>query len=554
MLLITLAGINGVNSQNGRYAWLTTGEGPVAEEQTSAADPLWWNLTADEFDGKIIGEVDVAATGPHSPVPPGIPRLPGPGEFYASPALSTLLADTPDDQLGARYPGKQIGIIADEALPAPDSLAIVVGHTPGQLSAVPGARHVTAISTRNPSSCSGPACLAVGIDARGIDLVLSVAIAALLFPVLIFIGTATRLSAARREQRFAAMRLVGATPRQVATVSAVESTVAALAGVALGFLAFALLRPVLARIPFTGQRFFLSDLTLNTMQVLVVAIGVPVAAAVAARMALRRVSISPLGVTRRVTPPPPRAWRLIPLALGLGELAWFDRMGRPLTTAGQTRAYVSGILLTMAGLVIAGPWLSLMGARLVARWTNRPAVLIAGRRLADNPKAGFRAISGLVLALFVGSTAIGVITTVAAYGGGDLQPSASRTVTMDLGHYPTNPDQTTTFSAVPAGLVDRLHAVPGVRAVTTLHRGQSSQVRLCHGACTVLPDSLLVTCSQLSLLPVPRALSRRRCDGIGQSGFSALPLAEPRRRQNRVAGVEAHGSRCRRTARTRPGT
>ena len=43
-----------------------------------------------------------------------------------------------------------------------------------------------------------------------VDLVLSVVAPALLMPVLIFIGTATRLSAARREQRFAAMRLVGA--------------------------------------------------------------------------------------------------------------------------------------------------------------------------------------------------------------------------------------------------------------------------------------------------------------------------------------------------------
>ena len=64
--------------------------------------------------------------------------------------------------------------------------------------------------------------------------------------------------------------------------------------------------------------------------------------------------------------------------LGLGELAWFDANGRPSTTPGQTQAFVSGILLTMAGLVIAGPWLSLVGARLVARRTNRPAVLIAG--------------------------------------------------------------------------------------------------------------------------------------------------------------------------------
>ena len=57
----------------------------------------------------------------------------------------------------------------------------------------------------------------------------------------------------------------------------------------------------------------------------------------------------------------------------------------------------------MAGLVIAGPWLTMVGSRLMARRTSRPAALIAGRRLADNPQAGFRAISGLVLALFVTS-------------------------------------------------------------------------------------------------------------------------------------------------------
>jgi len=35
---------------------------------------------------------------------------------------------------------------------------------------------------------------------------------------------------------------------------------------------------------------------------LLVAVGIPIAAAVAARVALRRVKISPLGVTRHVTP------------------------------------------------------------------------------------------------------------------------------------------------------------------------------------------------------------------------------------------------------------
>ncbi len=60
-----------------------------------------------------------------------------------------------------------------------------------------------------------------------------------------------------------------------------------------------------------------------------VAIGVPVAAAVVARLALRRVNISPLGVTRRVTPAPPRAWRVLPLLAGLAELGFFVVHGAP---------------------------------------------------------------------------------------------------------------------------------------------------------------------------------------------------------------------------------
>jgi cell division protein FtsX len=139
------------------------------------------------------------------------------------------------------------------------------------------------------------------MPASGTDLILSVVALAVLLPVLIFIGTATRLSAARREERFAAMRLVGATRTQVSVLAAVESTAAALLGVAAGFAIFFGLRIPVAGIPFVGQPFFPAELTLSLFDVIVVAAGVPVAAAVAARLALRRVNISPLGVTRRVT-------------------------------------------------------------------------------------------------------------------------------------------------------------------------------------------------------------------------------------------------------------
>jgi predicted lysophospholipase L1 biosynthesis ABC-type transport system permease subunit len=139
--------------------------------------------------------------------------------------------------------------------------------------------------------------------------------------VLIFIATATQLSAARREQRFAAMRLVGATRQQVSLLAATESTVAAVLGVAAGFGIFFLLRAPVAGVPFLGEPFFPADLALSLPDILAAAIGVPVAAAVAARLALHRVHISPLGVARRATPPPPRAWRVLPLLAGLAGSA-----------------------------------------------------------------------------------------------------------------------------------------------------------------------------------------------------------------------------------------
>jgi FtsX-like permease family protein len=72
---------------------------------------------------------------------------------------------------------------------------------------------------------------------------------------------------------------------------------------------------------------------------------------------------------------------------------------------------MSSFALIIAGLFIAGPWLTMAAARAMARWTSRPGTLIAARRLADDPQAAFRAVSGLVLALFITTVAVVAITT-----------------------------------------------------------------------------------------------------------------------------------------------
>jgi hypothetical protein len=477
LLLAALAGVNAVNAQNARYAWLGTtptaaSAAQSAQGTTPARDPLWGKVTADMFNGQDITRVDVAATGPSSPVPPGIPRDPGPGQYYASPALSRLLASTPRNELADRYPGHQAGIIGDAALPSPDSLVIIIGRTPAQMAHLPGAGEVTAINTTPPSSCNGANCaVRQGVPASAMDLILSVTALALLAPVLIFIATATRLSAARREQRFAAMRLVGATPMQISLIAVVESTVAAAAGVAAGFGLFFALRIPLAAIPFTGQPFFPGDLLLQAPDILGGAIGVPTAAAIAAWLALRRVRISPLGVARRVTPKPPRAWRVLPLLAGAAELGFFTAHGRPSGIGGQILAFLPGLALVMLGLVTAGPWLTMAGARVLARRTSRPGALIAARRLADDPRAAFRAVSGLVLALFVTTVAVALMTTQNAKRSGSIGGPAAASVLTDqfiLGHGTSADSGPPSAPAPSTAVLARLDRISGVQGIVEL--------------------------------------------------------------------------------------
>jgi hypothetical protein len=506
LLLTTLASLNAVNGQNARYAWLETGytgSNAPSTTPTTDGDPLWWRLSADYFQGALIGRVDVAATGPDSPIPPGITTLPRPGQFYASPALAKLLRTTPAAQLADRFPGTLAGTIGDAALPAPNSLVVIVGHTVADLSHRNDARPVAAISTTVPSSCTDCA-FGVGINDNGMTLILSVVVAALLFPILIFIGGATRLSAARREQRFAAMRLVGATPRQISVISAVESSVASVVGVALGFALFYALRPTLAAIPFTGDPFFTSDLFLTLPDVLAIALGIPIAAAAAARVALRRVNISPLGVSRHVTPHPPRGWRVIPLLAGLAELGYFAYVhdigaNTDTDTTTEAAAYLSGILLTMAGLVIAGPWLTMLGSRLMARHATRPATLIAGRRLADNPQAGFRAISGLVIAVFVGTCALGVIVTIAAYnGGGNTAPTGADGTIIDF--RTDGPQPAATITPGQTAAMNALTTVRGVVGVAAI-RSQPEGSDPARQGPRLGPPPEYVSCAQLAAIP-----------------------------------------------------
>jgi cell division protein FtsX len=406
LLLFTLSGFNGLKAKDARKGWLLTSQQnriPSVDETT--ADPLWWRLTYDAYGAETLVRLEVAPTGPRSPMLPGLSRLPEAGEYYVSPALARLIASTPADTLGERFPGRQEGLIGEAGLTSPDALTAVVGRTPAELETLGGAMQVRSIETApQEHDYSDFLRIVLGLGAIG-----------LLIPVMVFVATSTRLAAARREERFAAMRLVGATPGQVNTIASVEAGLAAAAGTLVGFAGFWVFRPLVARIPFTGDPFFTSDLSLGWSAIVGVAVGVPLVAVAASLLTLRRVRISPLGITRRVTPKPPRAWRLVPMALGLGALGAVRIL--PEGDPGMW-AILGAFAVIIVGLMVAGPWLTMVGARLLAKRARRDSTLIAGRRLSDDPGRAFRAISGLVLAVFVGSVFIGVVGTAIERTGG----------------------------------------------------------------------------------------------------------------------------------------
>jgi len=406
LLLGVLAEFHAFQANANQACWSCTTGASVPSSLPSHGE--LWNDSVDFYQGQTITRLDVAPLGADAPVPPGVTKLPAPGSYYASPALAALLKTVPADELGDRFPGHLAGTIGDAALNGANDLVIYIGYTPTALKAVDGTQWVTSISTAPPQE----------VFTSFFRYAFGVGVLVVLFPMLVLISTATRLAADRREERFAALRLVGGTPGDIRVVASVESVVSAFCGAVAGIIIFLLVRPLLAGAALIGTPYFGSQLTPTVWGYVAMLVGVPLAAAVAALISLRRVQVSPLGVSRRAAPKPPTYWRLTVLVIGLGLYVF----GLSKTTHKSIGAPAyPGLLITMVGLVIAGPWLTSVVSRLFGRLIPGSSALLSARRLAGSPKTAFRSVTGLVLAVFLG-TMVG--TLVPAVNATEATPTA----------------------------------------------------------------------------------------------------------------------------------
>lgn len=362
---------------------------PPARADTSA---LLRAVNRNPYRGQEVVTISVAGMGDAPPVPPGFPRLPRPDEVFASSALATLLDQPNGELLRDRFPGTVTALLGDEALVYPGELVAAVGWEPEALLSTGQSTFLTEVPSR---PAPGPPFtplqrLAVAVGSAGV-----------LLPIVVFIGVMTRLGAAQRERRLAAIRLAGATPSQVRGLAAVEAALVGGLGSVLGLGLFFVLRPVAARGVVGGLRWFPQDLGPSPGMAVVLVLVVPLAAAAGAALSLRGVVTSPLGVARQARRRTPGARRMVVLLVGLGGLVAVLVARDHLSPDRQTQLAAASFVAIIVGIMVLGPWLTAHTASVAIRRARRAGTLLAARRLHADPAAGFRASSGLVLAVFV---------------------------------------------------------------------------------------------------------------------------------------------------------
>lgn len=124
--------------------------------------------------------------------------------------------------------------------------------------------------------------------------------------MLLLISIATGLGAAQRRERYATLCLIGASPRLVSRISALETAVPSLVGALLAVVLAQALTPAAAQVPVNGTRMFVEDLSFGASVTVAVVLLVVVAAAVVAVRRTFRAGIGPLGATRAIHERTPR--------------------------------------------------------------------------------------------------------------------------------------------------------------------------------------------------------------------------------------------------------
>lgn len=422
ILLFVFSITNAVNTSNHRVAWknavasTSTQLKPNEFKDPNAVISVRDSLGTQTFLDKSIDSYGMYFTGGTLPKDSPLDTYPKAGEYYVSPALADLMSKYPNDVLRDRFAGTQVGLIPNRSLSSPDELSMIKGIDLATFD------DASSYESANAMRITDFTVSSFGADYQKMtDTIITSAMAmgaiGLIIPVMMLITTATALGAREREARYAALRLVGATKRQIGRITFIDSLAASLAGIGIGALAFLLLRPILFNARMAGLRFFPGDISVSPL-----VFGASIAAIaaivwIANKVALRKSITSPLGTARKQKlTKPPRFWSVVPLVLCIAIFAVlgsfskevaYERFGTMLSI------YILVLfMLTMLSLILAGGWLTKLYGRLIYTFNKKANGLLVSRRINYEARAIFRGIGGIVIAFFAGAFFITSLSTV----------------------------------------------------------------------------------------------------------------------------------------------
>lgn len=253
------------------------------------------------------------------------------------------------------------------------------------------------------------------------QLLAVVALVLLVVPLVSLGGAAARLSARRRDDRLATLRLLGATPGVVRALAVIEAAAFAMAGAVLGVLAYLAAVPLIGLIPFRGEPLGAAGVLLPWPVLVAAPFAVAALAAASAVLGLRQVVISPLGVRTRQQAP---RLHWIRVVVGVGVIALAYGIMSVIGVAQAALVLIAMLAIgfggTLAVLNLIGPWVIRLLASAQVRRAKTPARLLAARAVLESPKAAWRQVGGVAMTSFMAVFAgVGVGLLGAAGSGGD---------------------------------------------------------------------------------------------------------------------------------------
>ena len=318
-------------------------------------------------------------------------------------------------------------------------------------------------------------------------------------------GSAARLSLARREKDLATTRLIGGTSAQVGAVAVLDVAAQALVGAFIGVGLHLAVTPALTHLDFGITPFTVADLLMPVWAYPLVALGMVLLAAGSAGVSLTGVVLSPLGVARDSRVVRMSVVRVVLWALLILGFFVFMQIGGTLLGQFADGMALLAVMAVFVGLIVAGmnvvgPFIVWIVARALAKTAPLPSVMVGARRLAADPRAGWRSVSGITFALVIA----GFLTIIALLARGTDPEEAMMATAMSTGGILTlgiaavlaavSTGVTQTARVIDQAPVLRSQHIAGAE-VAQLHRARIAEILV-----PVVLSSLLATLTALLVI------------------------------------------------------